>query len=413
MMLREGWDVRSVTVVLGLRPFTADAEILPEQVIGRGLRLLQGIGPDRTQTLEVCGTQELLATLRKQLEVEGVGYGTTKSAPPAPIKIEPMKGRMSYDIAIPLTKPRLVHTIKKLSDLKPTQLKSIHDESALDQNLKLRLKLEFATTNTAVHKEAVAQGTLPLANDLIAAITNKVIQRAKLTANFATLFPLISQYITSCCFGVPVDVDSDKVRTFLNYPEIQDAIAAYIAQQVSKLIVETRKFEFEKKDFRLSQTLPFSWRRDLPPPLECERTVFNFVASYNKFERRFAQFLDMAPDVLRFASLGTTEQGDSGTQFRVDYLKLSGAIGFYHPDWAVVQNVGKSVVNWIIETKGRVWEGTDAKDEAISDWCARISKETGQTWKFARVNQGPFDAFKPKTLSEAIANPDSNQPDLV
>ena len=40
MMLREGWDVRNVTVVLGLRPFTAKAEILPEQVIGRGLRLM-------------------------------------------------------------------------------------------------------------------------------------------------------------------------------------------------------------------------------------------------------------------------------------------------------------------------------------------------------------------------------------
>ena len=38
MMLREGWDVRNVTVVLGLCPFTAKAEVLPEQVIGRGLR---------------------------------------------------------------------------------------------------------------------------------------------------------------------------------------------------------------------------------------------------------------------------------------------------------------------------------------------------------------------------------------
>lgn len=44
MMLREGWDVRNVSVVLGLRRFTAKAEILPEQVIGRGLRLMVGIG---------------------------------------------------------------------------------------------------------------------------------------------------------------------------------------------------------------------------------------------------------------------------------------------------------------------------------------------------------------------------------
>jgi type III restriction enzyme len=53
------------------------------------------------------------------------------------------------------------------------------------------------------------------------------------------------------------------------------------------------------------------------------------VATYNEFERRFAEFLDnKAADVLRFAALGTTEQGESGTQFRVDYLKPSGAIGF-------------------------------------------------------------------------------------
>ncbi len=58
MMLREGWDVRNVSVCLGLRPFTAKAEILPEQVIGRGLRLMQRVGPDRTQTLEVLGYEE-------------------------------------------------------------------------------------------------------------------------------------------------------------------------------------------------------------------------------------------------------------------------------------------------------------------------------------------------------------------
>src|SRR6266496_5856349 len=36
LMLREGWDVQNVTVVVGLRPYTAKANILPEQAIGRG-----------------------------------------------------------------------------------------------------------------------------------------------------------------------------------------------------------------------------------------------------------------------------------------------------------------------------------------------------------------------------------------
>ena len=75
MMLREGWDVRNVSVVLGLRPFTARAKILPEQVIGRGLRLIPAVGPERTQTLEVLGTKNLLNLLRDELEAEGCrGY---------------------------------------------------------------------------------------------------------------------------------------------------------------------------------------------------------------------------------------------------------------------------------------------------------------------------------------------------
>ena len=94
MMLREGWDVRNVTVVLGLRPFTAKAEILPEQVIGRGLRLMTQVSPDRTQTLEVLGTRNLLNVLRTQLEAEGVGVGITKTDPPKPVIIEPVQERL-------------------------------------------------------------------------------------------------------------------------------------------------------------------------------------------------------------------------------------------------------------------------------------------------------------------------------
>jgi len=110
--------------------------------------------------------------------------------------------------------------------------------------------------------------------------------------------------------------------------------------------------------------------------------------------------------VLRFASLGTTEQGESGTQFRVDYLKPSGAIGFYHPDWVVVQKTKSGEVNWIIETKGRAWEGTEAKDDALKTWCDRITEATGTVWRYRRVNQSECDLTKPSTLSEGLAQMD-------
>ena len=179
-------------------------------------------------------------------------------------------------------------------------------------------------------------GELAPTHELLASITNKVVDRAKLTNRFAELYPAVRDYVTTRCFGRAVNFDDEGMRSHLSRLELQEGIAKYLARKISQLTVERRAVEFDKADYRLSETKPFSWRRNLLP-LEVERTVFNYVATYNDFERRFAEFLDKADGVLRFASLGTTEQGESGTQFRVDYLKLSGAIGFYNPDWVVAK----------------------------------------------------------------------------
>ena len=402
MMLREGWDVRNVTVVLGLRPFTAKAEILPEQVIGRGLRLMTQVSPDRTQTLEVLGTRNLLNVLRSQLEAEGVGVASTKTDPPPPVIIAPLQERLKYDIAIPITKPSLVHDIRKLSELNVEALDAIYDQEDLAEQFRMKLKLEFATTETEVHQADIAAGELPPVQELLASITNKVIDRAKLPNRFAELYPAVRDYVATRCFGKTVNLEDEALRSHLARLELQEGIAKYLARKIAELTVERRAVEFDKADFRLSETKPFSWRRNLPP-LEAKQTVFNYVATYNDFERRFAEFLDKAPDVLRFASLGTTEQGESGTQFRVDYLKPSGAIGFYHPDWVVVQKTKAGEVNWIIETKGRVWEGTAAKDDALKTWCERISAATGAEWRYARINQAEFDRSAAKALGDLVS----------
>jgi len=399
MMLREGWDVRNVTVVLGLRPFTAQAEILPEQVIGRGLRLMTQVSPDRTQTLEVLGTRNLLNVLRNQLEAEGVGVTLTKTDPPKPIIIEPVKERLAYDIAIPITKPRLVHDIRKLSEIKVNLLEPIYNQKELKEEYQVTLKLEFATTETDVHHEVIDAGEYQTPQELLSSITSKTIDLAKLPNRFAELYPTVRDYVTNRCFGRKVDLERTTIRSHLSRLDIQEGIARYLARKIAELIIDRRAIEFDRADYKLSATKPFSWRRNLPP-LKATHTLFNYVATYNDFERHFAEFLDKAPDVLRFAALGTTEQGESGTQFRVDYLKLSGAIGFYHPDWVVVQKTKSGEVNWIIETKGRVWEGTDAKDEAITDWCKRITDSTKSNWKFIRINQSDFESIKPVKLSQ-------------
>ncbi|MBK6368888.1 MAG: hypothetical protein IPF64_03415 [Flavobacteriales bacterium] len=97
--------------------------------------------------------------------------------------------------------------------------------------------------------------------------------------------------------------DSFRVRSHLARPEIQEAIAKYLSRKIGELTIEIKAIEFERSDYKLSDTKPFSWRRDLPP-LTAKRTIFNYVATYNGFERRFAQFLDEAKDVERFFALG-------------------------------------------------------------------------------------------------------------
>jgi type III restriction enzyme len=386
LMLREGWDVRGVTVVLGLRPFTATAKILPEQAVGRGLRLLRGISPDQTQTLEVMGTAAFEGFVR-ELEVEGLGIRTAQTPPPPPIKIEPIQERIRYDIAIPLTRPVYAHEYAKLSLLDPQTLAPIFDLEEVEAGLRIKLRMEFATTATEVHRVELVGEAVPLAQDVLSSITTKTTRLAAVPGQFAQLYPVVRAYIRDRCFGRGVDLDDAQLRRFLGGLQHQRTIAGYLAKEIGKLVIEKREIQFENATYRLSATPTFVWRRR---HVQCGKTIFNYVATYNDFETRFAEFLDAAPDVDRFAALA-----EHFTRFRVDYVSQRGAIKFYYPDFVAVQVLpdGGSV-NWILETKGRLFDNVANKDEAILDWCSRVTAQTGQTWRYMRINQTVFDGQK-------------------
>src|SRR5207253_712452 len=70
VMLREGWDVQGVTVIVGLRPYTAKANILPEQTVGRGLRLMfRDLGAGYVERVDVIGNKKFIEFV-EQLERE-------------------------------------------------------------------------------------------------------------------------------------------------------------------------------------------------------------------------------------------------------------------------------------------------------------------------------------------------------
>jgi type III restriction enzyme len=111
LMLREGWDVKNVTVVVGLRPYTAKANILPEQAIGRGLRLMFREDPSGyTERVDIIGNKKFLDFVDdleklEELKLDTFELGKDKLRI---ITILPLDDRKEFDIGLPVLTPSLV-----------------------------------------------------------------------------------------------------------------------------------------------------------------------------------------------------------------------------------------------------------------------------------------------------------------
>jgi type III restriction enzyme len=111
-MLREGWDVQNVTVVVGLRPYTAKANILPEQTVGRGLRLMfRNIpgGVPYQERVDVIGNKafiEFVNQLEKEEDMELATFEVGKDKLVI-TTIHPDEEKIQHDIAIPVLSPIL------------------------------------------------------------------------------------------------------------------------------------------------------------------------------------------------------------------------------------------------------------------------------------------------------------------
>jgi type III restriction enzyme len=386
LMLREGWDVKNVTIVLGLRPFTSKAEILPEQAVGRGLRLMQGISPDHTQTLEVMGTSAF-ETFVKELEKEGVGVNTVTKPPPLPVKIGPERSRLEYDIEMPATEFRFKRNYRKVTELDPLKLPSLYSSSKLDEDRRITLRMEFPVTETRVHQASIEASVAAQGRELVSHITQETMKRARFTSDFGEIYPVVESYILQRCFETRIpDIEDVRLKKHLGDFNIQETIIDLLAKEMGKMTAEPIDTLLKQSSIQLSSTEPFTWRRKHS---RCRKTVFNFVAAYNDFELEFANFLDNCSDIKRFAALAGL--------FRIDYLSSRGAIRLYLPDFVAVQKDKKKEIFWIIETKGREYEDTDRKDAAMQKWCEDISESVKERWAYLKVRQYQFDAVKRKT----------------
>ncbi|MDP2845207.1 MAG: DEAD/DEAH box helicase family protein, partial [Candidatus Methanoperedens sp.] len=107
MMLNEGWDVRNVNIIVGLRSYTSKRKVLPEQVIGRGLRKMfpeEDANIEKSvNVLEVIGPPGLMDILEDLENQEGIKFAVfdpTKSLNLTTIFVD--ENKLNKDIEIPI-----------------------------------------------------------------------------------------------------------------------------------------------------------------------------------------------------------------------------------------------------------------------------------------------------------------------
>ena len=124
MVLREGWDVQNVVAIVGLRPFKAKSQILPEQTLGRGLRRMFR-GEPVQEKVSVIGTEAFIDFV-ESIKVEGVELEyaemgeRTRQKSPLVVEVDrenKKKDVQALDIELPVLAPRIYREYKNLNAL--------------------------------------------------------------------------------------------------------------------------------------------------------------------------------------------------------------------------------------------------------------------------------------------------------
>jgi len=215
-----------------------------------------------------------------------------------------------------------------------------------------------------------------------------IAQRIKLPSQFAAIAPKVRDFFAYQAFGKEVNLSDSVViqamsTNLANYI-VTKAFETVLRQQILEEIQPTLLNEAKN----LSTTPPFPFSRLL---LASDKTVFNYVACDNEFERDFAQFLNRAEDIIAFAKL--PEQFG----FSIQYTDSRANIRHYYPDFVARLQNGQ---HWLIETKGREDIEVALKDKAARNWCENATELTHTDWHYLKVLQSEFEQLQPNDFQE-------------
>ena len=430
LMLREGFDVNNICVVVPLRASTAS--ILLEQTIGRGLRLMwrepeyqeekeenrkavlvRKEKPksylDMLSIIEHPAFQqfydELLSEGLAAVEDDDISFSSVTGDL---IKVGLKENYEEYDLFWPI----VVRDAEEEITSKQIDVSTLEPFSAFTlEQLRMFLVNEGETFYSEAILSSTTFGKYEVKADLFTATSyNEYLQKIlrtitmrvnrvggkqlpTLQINEMEIVRIVDVYIRTRLFNQPFNpFNGSDWKILLSKNAI---VTQHIIKVMSVAIHEmqenvmSNEAVVEKICFSSVKTLRMRERFSL----ELQKVIYERLAypsSKGRLEKEFMEFLDRDSEVQSFLKINESQHGFA----KVFYIREDGLLASYHPDFIV--KTAEAIT--IVETKGDD-KVNDAnvrrKQMSILDWCKKINRlpaeiRMNREWRYILLKETDF-----------------------
>ncbi len=399
LMLKEGWDVKNVTTIVGIRAYSAQSNILPEQTLGRGLRRMYADAVN--ESVSVVGTDAFMDFV-EQIQAEGVelerqamGTGTK---PKTPLVIEVDKENVhkdidALDIEVPILTRRVYREYKNLADLDVTQLDftSISYQQFGEAEVR-EIVFEYMTTSEVAHTTILESPGTEDYRSALGYFTHTIMKELRLISGYEVLYRKVKDFVQDRLFGESMVLDDPNTLRNLSELHATKTVIETFKRAINDLTIQDRGEAELSETTRVQDTRPFMVKEQ--EALIPQKSVFNRITGDSHFELEFAAFLESCSDVVSYV------KNYYGVHFKLDYINADGDISNYYPDFLVKLTDGRVVV---VETKGREDLDVPLKMQRLAQWCADVNNAVPNVdYDFVYVDQESFDVYRPQTFQQVL-----------
>ena len=400
MVLKEGWDVRNVTTIVGLRAYSAPSNILPEQTLGRGLRKMYPGGLE--EYVSVVGTDAFMDFV-ESIQAEGVvlerkpmGEGT-EAKTPLVVEVDKENDKKdigALDIEIPVLTPRVYREYKNLGELNVSALghqRVTYLQFSEEQQREIIFK--DITTGEVTHTTILDTADIADYRSVIGYFAQTLMKDLRLVSGYDVLYGKVKAFVQEQLFDCPVELETPNTLRNLSEPAATKILIETFKKAINALTVQEKGDAEIRDTIKLRQTRPFVAKDQgyLIP----KKSVFNRIIGDNHFELLFARFLEDSIDVVSYA------KNYLAVRFKLDYVNANGDISNYYPDFLVKLSAKRI---FIVETKGREELDLPLKMQRLRQWCEDINRvQTDVKCDFAYVDEESFKKYEPASFTQLVA----------